>query len=112
MSSSPTLSSSATPIVQSRTVMWHRILVIGGGTAGLSAAARLVREGERDSGLIEPSRKHFYQPHWPLFGAGRVKVEATVREGGRYIRKGVRGYHDSAVEVDAGRNEVRAGGGT
>jgi len=112
MSSSHTLSSSAPPIVQSRTVARHRILVIGGGTAGLSVAARLVRAGERDIGLIEPSRKHYYQPLWTLVGAGQVKAEATVRDEGRYIPKGVRWYHDSAVEVDADRNEVRTAGGT
>ena len=48
----------------------HRILIVGGGTAGLTVAARLKRAGESDIAIIEPSEKHFYQPLWTLVGAG------------------------------------------
>ena len=51
----------------------HKILIIGGGTAGLTVAARLRRAGESDVAIIEPSEKHFYQPLWTLVGAGAVR---------------------------------------
>ena len=48
----------------------HRILVIGGGTAGITVAARLLRKGHADVAVIEPSSVHYYQPLWTLVGAG------------------------------------------
>lgn len=39
----------------------HRVAVIGGGSAGISVAARLRRAGISDITLIEPSDTHWYQ---------------------------------------------------
>jgi sulfide:quinone oxidoreductase len=49
----------------------HQILIIGGGNAGLSVAAKLLLKDKKlDIGIIEPSEKHYYQPAWTLVGAG------------------------------------------
>ena len=46
-----------------------RIVIIGGGTAGITVAARLARRLKRaDITVIEPSDKHYYQPLWTLVG--------------------------------------------
>ena len=37
----------------------HHILIIGGGTAGISVAARLLRKGHTDVAVLEPSSKHY-----------------------------------------------------
>ncbi len=53
----------------------HKILIIGGGSAGISVAARLRRAGEKDVAVIEPSANHYYQPAWPLVGGGAYSAE-------------------------------------
>jgi sulfide:quinone oxidoreductase len=77
----------------------HKILIIGGGTAGLTVAARLRRAGESDVAIIEPSAKHFYQPLWTLVGAGAVRREATARSEGDYMAAGVTWIKDWACEI-------------
>src|SRR5208282_3625770 len=77
----------------------HKILIIGGGTAGLTVAARLRRAGESDVAIIEPSEKHFYQPLWTLVGAGAVRREATARSESDYIAAGVTWIKDWAREI-------------
>jgi sulfide:quinone oxidoreductase len=54
----------------------HEILIIGGGTAGITVAARLLRKGYRDVAVIEPSNTHYYQPLWTLVG-GRTGAGPT-----------------------------------
>lgn len=78
----------------------HRVLILGGGTAGLTVAARLRRAGVKDIALFEPSRQHYYQPLWTLVGAGLVRPEATVRPEASYIPRDVRWIQEAAVEID------------
>lgn len=77
----------------------HKVLIIGGGTAGLTVAARLRRAGESDVAIIEPSERHFYQPLWTLVGAGAVGREVTKRSESDYIPAGVTWIKDWACEI-------------
>lgn len=49
----------------------HQILIVGGGTAGITVAARMLRKGYTDVAVIEPSSKHYYQPLWTLVAPDR-----------------------------------------
>lgn len=98
--------------VQARETARHRVVIIGGGTAGITVAAQLARKGIHDVAIIEPSPKHYYQPLWTLVGAGVVPVEQSVRDEARYIPKGVRWIQDYAVEIDPEQNLVCTRGGT
>jgi sulfide:quinone oxidoreductase len=40
----------------------HRIVILGGGTAGIITASLLRRAGQMDVAVVEPSDRHFYQP--------------------------------------------------
>jgi len=58
----------------------HRIVIVGGGTAGISVAARLCRALDNpDLAIIEPSATHYYQPLWTLVGGGVAKREKSAR---------------------------------
>ena len=54
----------------------QHVVIVGGGTAGMTVAARLRRKGFERITLVEPSEQHWYQPMWTLVGGGRAKVEA------------------------------------
>ena len=59
--------------------MRHRIVIGGGGIAGISVAARLRRTGKEDVAIIEPASLHYYQPLWTLVGGGYASLERTRR---------------------------------
>ena len=78
-----------------------RVLIIGGGSAGLCVAARLCRAGQRDVTVIEPSATHYYQPAWTLVGGGATSQQSTSRPTKRVIPRGVRWVQDRVVSIDA-----------
>lgn len=62
------------------TQITHEILIIGGGNAGISVAAQLLRKSpDLDIAVIEPSNKHYYQPAWTLVGGGAYDISKTVK---------------------------------
>ncbi|MFD8478105.1 FAD-dependent oxidoreductase [Kitasatospora sp. NPDC059673] len=91
----------------------HRIVIIGGGTAGITVAARLRRAGERDVAVLDPSEQHYYQPLWTLVGGGRAPLGESVRSQASVMPKGVRWIRRAAVAIDPEAQEVALeGGGT
>ena len=68
----------------------YDVVVVGGGSAGISVSASLLK---RDAGLriavIEPSTEHYYQPAWTLVGGGVYDVKNTVRPTAAVMPKGV-----------------------
>ena len=89
----------------------HRVLIIGGGTAGISVAARLANAGTKDVAVLEPSAHHYYQPLWTLVGAGEARIEDTRRDEARYIPRGVTWLQDRAEDVDPVARVVSTRGG-
>ncbi len=90
----------------------RRIVIIGGGTAGIIAASLLHRAGQDDIAILEPSEQHFYQPIWTLVGAGVVAKEISARSEARYIPKGVQWIQERAVEIDPEGQRVKTDAGT
>jgi sulfide:quinone oxidoreductase len=89
----------------------HKILIVGGGSAGVTTAARLVRAGEDDIAVVEPSSQHFYQPLFTLVGGGRAPQSATVRPEASVMPKGVRWIREAAVAADPGEQAVTTASG-
>ncbi|MAC51939.1 MAG: pyridine nucleotide-disulfide oxidoreductase, partial [Gimesia sp.] len=53
-------------------VIHHQVVIVGGGTAGISVAAQLTRgwSNQLDVVIVDPSDSHYYQPAWTLVGGG------------------------------------------
>ena len=48
----------------------HKVLVVGGGTGGVTVAAQLLKRasGQVQVMVVEPKRVHYYQPLWTMIG--------------------------------------------
>ena len=77
----------------------YKIVILGGGTAGIITANLLRRAGQTDIAVVEPSDRHFYQPLWTLVGAGVVSADSTARSESKYIPRGVRWIQEAVVEI-------------
>lgn len=84
----------------------HHVLIVGGGTAGITVAARLLRKGYRDVAVIEPSDKHYYQPMWTLVGGGQATAASTERPESSVMPKEATWIRKSAAAVDPEANTV------
>lgn len=85
----------------------HQIVIIGGGTAGITVAAQLkLKNKALDIVIIDPSSKHYYQPAWTLVGAGTYKFKNTEREMANFIPKGVKWIKEYVEDVFPDENKV------
>ena len=67
----------------------HSVVIVGGGTAGITVAARLYNANpELSVAIVEPSEVHYYQPLWTLVGGGQFMREVTARPEANYIPPG------------------------
>ncbi len=90
----------------------YQILVIGGGTGGLTVAARLLdRPNPPEVAILEPSDKHYYQPLWTLVGGGVFPREESMRREADFIPAGATWLKDAVVEIDPDGNSVQTAGG-
>src|SRR5688500_5355849 len=87
------------------------VLIIGGGNAGISAAARLIRKGVRDVGLVEPAQVHTYRPLLSYVGGGEARRSSAERTQRSVTPRGCTWIPDSAVSVDAAQRTVRCASG-
>jgi sulfide:quinone oxidoreductase len=77
------------------------VLIIGGGNAGISAAARLIGKGVRRVGIVEPQQVHTYRPLLSYVGGGEASLSSAERSQRSVIPQGCTWLRDSAVAVDA-----------
>lgn len=90
----------------------HQILIIGGGNAGISLAAQLLRKNTKlDIAIVEPSEKHYYQPGWTLVGGGVFDINKTVRNEVDYIPPKAKWIKDSADRFEPENNLLRTKSG-
>jgi sulfide:quinone oxidoreductase len=85
----------------------HQILIAGGGNAGITAAAQLLRANKHlDVAIIEPSDKHYYMPAWTLVGGGVYDMKDTIHEEAEIIPKGAQWIKDYIVSFEPDQNKL------
>jgi sulfide:quinone oxidoreductase len=90
----------------------HQILVIGGGAAGITAAAQLRRaRPSLDIAILEPASEHWYQPGWTLVGGGVFSLDETRRAERDLIPSGVTWIQAAARGLDPDHNQVTTSDG-
>lgn len=99
------------PITTSTDIPTFDVLVVGGGNAGISAAARAIRTGIRDVAVIEPQQVHTYRPLLSYVGAGQATLNEAQRTQRSVIPRGCTWIEDSATVVDAPNNTVTCASG-
>lgn len=83
------------------------VVVIGGGTAGISVASSLLRRAPGlKLAIVEPADHHDYQPAWTLVGGGAYDVRKTRRPMASVIPAGAKWIRAAAARIETDDNAV------
>lgn len=78
-----------------------RIVIAGGGAAGLTAANKLAAQLSGATVIMVDRRKeHYYQPGFALVAAGIKPLDYTVSQTSSYVPKGVEWINEAVVEIE------------
>lgn len=84
-----------------------KIVIIGGGAAGISMASRLKHWlDEPDITLIDSSDRHFYQPGFTLIASGVYQPNEVWKKQEDCMPSGIKWIKDSVTAVDPVWNQV------
>lgn len=87
------------------------VVIVGGGNAGISAAARLLRRGITDVAVVEPLSVHTYRPLLSYVGGGQAAMRSAERTQRSVTPQGCTWLQESVVSVDAGGRSVSGSSG-
>ncbi|GGK60327.1 FAD-dependent oxidoreductase [Ornithinimicrobium pekingense] len=91
---------------------WHDVVIVGGGNAGISLAARLRRIGARDVAVVAPGPLHRYRPMLNYVAAGQATMDQLTRPMRSVIPDGCTWLDQRAVAVHEDDGEVKLDDGT
>lgn len=92
----------------------HKVVVLGGGTAGLAIVHQLLRSGrfsQDDLAVIDPAEWHHYQPGWTLVGGGLKTREELRTRLASLLDPKLKFYNDSVDAFSPENNLVTLGSG-
>lgn len=79
----------------------HEILIIGGGTGGITVAAQLLARPDAPTvTIIEPAETHYYQPIWTLVGGGVFSRDISARPMAEVMPPGATWIKDSVATFE------------
>jgi sulfide:quinone oxidoreductase len=88
------------------------VVVIGGGLAGISVSAGLLRrQPDLAIAIVEPNDHHDYQPAWTLVGGGAYDVQKTRRPMASVIPRGATWMRAAVERVEPHASRVRLANG-
>lgn len=93
----------------------HRVVVVGGGTAGVTVAAQLMRSKQfqkDDIAILDPAKDHHYQPGWTLVGSGLKPLGDMSRPLPSLIPSGVTHYPLKVSTFDPDNNALKTEDGS
>jgi sulfide:quinone oxidoreductase len=91
----------------------YQIIIVGGGNAGISVAAQLLRKNKKlDIAIIDPSEKHYYQPAWTLVGSGVFDIQKTERNEASVIPKNTTWLKESVLTFEPEQNALTTNAGS
>ncbi len=84
-----------------------RIVILGGGAAGMSMANRLaMRLNGAAITVVEPSELHHYQPGWTLVASGIWDASRTLRPNAQFRPAGIEWVQGPAVGINADQRRI------
>ncbi|XP_008562900.1 PREDICTED: sulfide:quinone oxidoreductase, mitochondrial-like, partial [Galeopterus variegatus] len=90
----------------------YEVLVLGGGSGGVTMAARMKRRvGAENVAIVEPSERHFYQPIWTLVGAGAKQLSSSGRPTASVVPSGVEWVKARVAELNPDKNCIHTDNG-
>ncbi|KAJ3343338.1 hypothetical protein HDU93_008703 [Gonapodya sp. JEL0774] len=88
----------------------YKVVIIGGGAAGVTVAAKLAQtpffHNTRDIAIVEPSAEHFYQPLWTLVGGGIKPFSESAKATREVIPQGAEWLKARVSKVDPVKQTV------
>jgi sulfide:quinone oxidoreductase len=87
----------------------HDVLIVGGGNAGISLAAKLLRDGMPDVAVVEPQAVHRYRPLLNYVGGGQATMASLEKPAGDVVPPGCTWIKDRVVAVEADGPSVSTG---
>jgi sulfide:quinone oxidoreductase len=89
----------------------YETLIVGGGNAGISLAARLLRDGVRDVAVVAPQPVHRYKPLLNYVAGGEAAMTDLERPMADVLPRGCTWVRDAVGSVDPTTRTVRTRGG-
>lgn len=92
----------------------YKVVIVGGGSAGISVAARLLRQSKAltdEIAILDPAEKHYYQPLWTLVGGGAAKKEDSERTMASVIPDGAVWIQEAVDSFIPEKNTVKTRNG-
>ncbi|KAL4890837.1 hypothetical protein BDV59DRAFT_183754 [Aspergillus ambiguus] len=92
----------------------HKVVVVGGGSAGLNISHQLLRSGkfaQNDIAVIDPATWHHYQPGWTLVGGGLKSKEELRRPLDDLVSSKLKFYNESVTAFSPDDNFLTLGNG-
>jgi hypothetical protein len=96
---------------QERTVERHDVVIVDGGNAGISLAARLLRDDLRDVAVVAPLPVHRYEPLLDYVAGGQATMPDLERPTADVVPGGCTWIRDAVEAVDPAAMTVRTRGG-